>query len=167
MRHLPNLVSALRIAMTPYVCLLIGRHEFAAVVSWFAVAAFTDAADGALARWLKVESKLGEVLDPIADKILLTAVFLALSSAGAVPWWLTAVVIGRDVLILGVAAGLLSMGSKRRFPPSWWGKVSTIVQMAYVLAVVATGGDVVWLGFVVAGLAFISGLDYGRRVCAS
>jgi cardiolipin synthase (CMP-forming) len=163
-KHAPNALSAARILLTPYVCYLLAGRQNSQVLAWFAVAAITDAFDGWLARALKVESPLGQVLDPVADKVLLTSVFLTLGWTGMVPWWLVALVIGRDVLILLVAGGMYAKSRRRSFPPSIWGKLSTIVQMLFVLSVVGELAAEPTLRIATAILTVCSGADYGRRV---
>jgi cardiolipin synthase len=136
-RALPNALTALRLALVPFViqAILRGRHTLA--VTLFAIASFTDILDGAAARRLRVASQSGAYLDPIADKCLLSGVFLALALAHLVPWWFVAIVFGRDLLIvLGVAAFLL-FTSIRHFPPSIWGKISTFVQILTVVALLS------------------------------
>jgi CDP-diacylglycerol--glycerol-3-phosphate 3-phosphatidyltransferase len=166
---IPNLLSLARLCMTPYVCYLAIHGRYSAVLGWFAVAAITDALDGWLARAWNVQTPLGAMLDPIADKILLGAAFVTLAVLGDIPWRVAGIVLGRDALILAVAGWTIVIGkSKRSFPPSIWGKLSTIAQMIYVLTVILEkfyapmpGGALI--AFTVAALALISGLDYARR----
>ena len=139
--------------------------NYDSVLTAFALAAATDALDGWTARWLRVESKLGEVLDPLADKVLLTGVFFALAMVRAVPWWITLVVLGRDGAILAGAGALWAWGRRADFPPSLSGKISTIFQMGYVLIVVVrNGNDLSLASYLVALLAVISLGDYARRI---
>jgi cardiolipin synthase len=130
--NVPNLLTLLRLALAPVVIqeILEGRHVLALGV--FAAAAFTDYLDGATARRFGVATASGAYLDPIADKCLLSGVFLALAAARIVPWWLVAVILGRDVYILLGVATVMLFTSIRRFPPSIWGKVSTFVQIVTV-----------------------------------
>jgi cardiolipin synthase len=128
--NLANLLTLLRLALVPFVILAIldGRNLTAAEL--FAVAALTDVLDGAAARRMKVATPAGAYLDPIADKFLLSGVFVALAAVEQVPWWFVAVVFGRDLYIL-IAVGLMMAFTRiRKFPPSVWGKVSTFVQIA-------------------------------------
>ncbi len=149
----------------PLVFMLAHDGQYSILLWVFFSAAVTDALDGWLARRWKVESKLGQALDPLADKVLLTATFLALSIEGYIPWWLTAVVIGRDIAILCGALVLWKIGRRTSFPPSAWGKISTIVQMGFVVIVVWRHGDaVLWTEWLVVALAAISGGDYARRL---
>lgn len=127
--NLANLFTLLRLALVPFVieAIVDGRHGAALVL--FIVAGLTDVADGAAARRLGLVTRSGAYLDPIADKCLLSGVFLALAAARLVPWWFVAVVLGRDLYILvGVAIFLLA-SPVRKFPPSVWGKLSTFIQI--------------------------------------
>jgi cardiolipin synthase (CMP-forming) len=137
-RSLPNLLSLARLAIAPYLFWLLWREHFNLALVAILVAAITDGLDGYLARRLGVSSRTGEMLDPIADKVLLSAAFIALWLDGALEGWLAAVILGRDALILA-AAGIALLLSKtpRRFPPSIWGKLSTIVQVSLVVTLAA------------------------------
>lgn len=128
--NLANLFTLVRLALVPYVigAILNGQHGRA--LALFFVAAVTDAIDGALARSYGLESQVGAYLDPIADKCLLSGIFLALGATGTVPWWFVAVVFGRDIYILLAAITVMALTKVRRFPPSVWGKFSTFVQIA-------------------------------------
>jgi cardiolipin synthase len=145
-----------------------GRWRAAAVL--LAAAAVTDGLDGFLARRWNVSTRLGAYLDPIADKALLSGAFLALGIAGALPWWLVGLVFGRDVLIL--AGSLVAMCWKRRrdFPPSVWGKLSTLVQVLTAAVAVLARAWPEWglapavaiLMWLAAAATLWSGLDYAR-----
>jgi cardiolipin synthase len=139
----------------------------------FVVAGLSDAIDGFLARRFRQESELGTIIDPIADKLLMTTAFVILSLQSVlpqvrhlpVPFWVTAVVIGRDILILAVAAAISIMTGFRGFRPSFLGKLSTLVQVigvALILLATVTGYTF-YLPTVyssVALLAFVSGIHY-------
>src|SRR5262245_8212907 len=122
--NLPNLFTLVRLMLAPFVVreILAGRHFFA--LELFAVAALTDILDGAAARRFGSESRVGAYLDPIADKVLMSGVFLAFAIARIVPWWLVAIIFGRDVLILIGAVLFLAFTSIRNMPPTVWGKLS-------------------------------------------
>ena len=81
-----------------------------------------------------MESQAGAYLDPIADKCLLSGIFLALGAIGSVPWWFVAIVFGRDIYILLAVVGVLVLTKVRKFPPSRWGKLSTFVQIVAAVA---------------------------------
>jgi len=130
--NVANLLTALRLVLVPFVILAIldGNHIRALVL--FGGAALTDALDGIAARTMGSATRLGAYLDPIADKCLLSGVFLALAVAHLAPRWLVALVFGRDLYILAAVVFLLWLTPVRRFPPSVWGKVSTFVQVLTV-----------------------------------
>jgi len=134
-----NCLTALRLLLAlPIVAAMwSGRRGLA--LALFAAAAATDVLDGAVARRFGLETPFGAYLDPIADKCLMNAVFLAMAGAGMAPWWFVAVVLGRDVYLLLAAAILLRFTSRRKFPPSVWGKASTFVQIVTAITVLAAG----------------------------
>jgi CDP-diacylglycerol--glycerol-3-phosphate 3-phosphatidyltransferase len=163
---IPNLLTALRVAAAPFLFLFLWHRQWTASLLVIIAAAVTDFLDGYLARLWSANSRVGEVFDPIADKILLSGAFIALWMAGTVETWLAVVVLGRDVLILLVGGVALMIARKaRRFPPSMLGKVSTGVQIALVIAIaLQTPPWVVdTLKWGTAALALGSGLDYGYR----
>ena len=128
--NLPNLLTLVRLLMVPVVVHYIvdGRYLLG---GWlFGAAAFTDILDGLAARGLGGSTQVGAYLDPIADKCLLSGVYLALAWAHVLPWWLVAIIFGRDIYILAGVALFMFFTSIRRFPPSIWGKVSTFVQIS-------------------------------------
>jgi cardiolipin synthase (CMP-forming) len=132
--NLPNLFTFLRFFLTPLVAWAIFTGRPLTAILLFGGAAITDYLDGASARWLRRITPAGAVLDPLADKCLLSGVFLALAAARMVPWWFVAVIFGRDLYIL-IGAGVMLLATPvRKFPPSIWGKVSTCVQIGTVLA---------------------------------
>jgi cardiolipin synthase (CMP-forming) len=102
----------------------------------FVAAGLTDALDGTLARVLKQRSMLGHYLDPVADKLLLSTLFLVLLHKGLMPVTVTVLVFGRDVIILLVAALLYAAVGRREFHPSIFGKANTLAQIAAVAAVI-------------------------------
>lgn len=127
--NLPNLLTLIRLILVPFIiaAILQGNHAVALVL--FASAALTDGLDGLLARRFGAMTRAGAYLDPIADKCLLSGVFLALALAGLVPRWFVVVIFGRDLYILCAALLLLSFTAQRSFPPSVWGKASTFLQI--------------------------------------
>ena len=132
--NVPNMFTLLRLVLVPFVieAILGGRHVLA--LSLFAVAGFTDILDGAAARRFGLTTQAGAYLDPIADKCLLSGTFLALAFARMVPWWLVAVIFGRDLYILLGAAAMWWFAGLRKFPPSVWGKACTFVQIVTAVA---------------------------------
>ena len=136
--NLANLLTLLRLILVPYVigAILDGRHGRA--LELFFVAAVTDVLDGALARSYRLATQVGAYLDPIADKCLLSGIFLALGATGSVPWWFVAVVLGRDIYILLAVVAVMALTKFRKFPPSFWGKISTFAQIATAVAWMVT-----------------------------
>jgi cardiolipin synthase (CMP-forming) len=131
---IPNLLTITRLLLAPFVFRAIadGRHTAALVL--FFCAALTDGLDGMLARRFGQTTHMGAFLDPIADKILLSGVFLALAIAGSLPWWLVIIVLGRDVFLLASSGIVMLFTDVRQFQPSPWGKLSTLVQIVCALA---------------------------------
>lgn len=134
-RTTPNLLTLLRICMAPFLVAAILEHHYALSLGLFVCAGLTDALDGLLARLLKQRTMLGEYLDPVADKLLLSTLFLVLMVQGLIPMLVTVLVFGRDVGILVVAAILYAATGRREFSPSIFGKGNTLAQVAAVAAV--------------------------------
>jgi cardiolipin synthase len=162
LKHLPNLLTAARIVMAPYIFYLMWTNAYQTALLWFVAAAVTDALDGFFARRFQASSRLGAYFDPVADKILLSGSFLVLALAGAIPTSLAALVLGRDVLLLAGAAVALQAGVARDLTPSVWGKWSTVSQMVYLLAVLA-GIPSVALATLTAAITLWSGAAYVWR----
>jgi cardiolipin synthase len=134
-RTTPNLLTLLRICLAPFLVAAVLEHRYALSLGLFVVAGLTDALDGLLARLLKQRTMLGEYLDPVADKLLLSTLFLVLTYEGLVPARVTALVFGRDLGILVVSAILYAAAGRRDFSPSIFGKANTLVQVSTVAAV--------------------------------
>jgi cardiolipin synthase len=122
--NVPNLLSILRIALVPVFLWFLLDEFFLAAIVVLAIAGLTDFLDGYLARKLNQITKLGKMLDPVADRLYIFATLLALSVTGYVPWWLAALVILRDVLMLISLPVLASVGYKS-LPVHYLGKAST------------------------------------------
>jgi cardiolipin synthase (CMP-forming) len=150
MVNLPNLLTLLRLLLVPVVVTFIVEGRYLLAGWLFGAAAFTDILDGAAARALGVSTQVGAYLDPIADKCLLSGVYLALAWAHLVPWWLVAIIFGRDIYIL-VGVGIFMLFTPiRRFPPSIWGKVSTFVQICTA---------VIWMAHAIFGIRVLGELS--------
>jgi cardiolipin synthase len=139
----PNQLTLFRMVLIPFfvVSVLYGRHVWA--LSLFILAGLTDALDGLVARWTGQRSALGAFLDPLADKLLMTAAFIFLSLpemrslpeftlSNRLPIWLMVLVIGRDLLIVLVALLFHLAFSVARFPPTLPGKLATLIQIVTV-----------------------------------
>lgn len=129
LRSFPNLLTLLRLSFIPFVVssILEGRYEVA--LTLFVLAGISDALDGVLARSLGQRTKLGEYLDPIADKLLISTLFLVLSATHRIPWRITVIVFGRDIIILVVCTLVYATTPLRDFSPSIFGKANTVVQI--------------------------------------
>ena len=135
MLTIPNLVTLLRLLLAPFVTMAILNGSYPLAIGLFFVAGLTDVIDGLLARKMGDTTRFGAYLDPIADKILLSVIYLALALMHDIPWWMVGIVFGRDLLILAMAAYGLLFTSIRKFPPSVWGKISTFFQISAALMV--------------------------------
>ncbi len=136
LRAAPNLLTLLRICIAPFLVAAILENRFKLGFILFVVAGLTDAFDGFLARALKQRTVLGEYLDPIADKLLLSTLFLVLLHEGLMPVRVTVLVFGRDVGILLVSAVLYAVAGRRDFHPSIFGKINTVAQVLAVAVVI-------------------------------
>jgi cardiolipin synthase (CMP-forming) len=131
---LANWLTVLRILLIPvFVSLLVYRRPGIALVV-FAAAALTDLLDGYVARHRGIQSRLGAFLDPMADKLLLISSFVTLTWLKALPFWIAAVVISRDIILV-VGALAIHMAGGRIYPrPTWAGKAATFFQVLTILA---------------------------------
>ncbi len=164
----PNQVTFLRLGFLPFFIILVKYDRYAWALVILIVAALTDGLDGLLARRLNQKTALGAYIDPIADKLLLSSSFFILALKGKIHWWLTILVLSRDVLILTTAVVILLVVGYRPFPPSIYGKLTTAVQVLLVFAVISTAVfhspslDLLRRVFVylVAGFTVLSGFHY-------
>ncbi len=161
---LPNWLTLLRILLIPFfVTLLVYRRETWALAV-FCLASLTDMLDGYIARSHGRQTRLGAFLDPVADKLLLTSAFVTLTYLRMVPFWITAVVVSRD-LILSVGVLVIHVSGGTVHPaPTWIGKASTVFQMGTVLAAMLFAREAVWvprtLAWITAALTLVSGVQY-------
>jgi cardiolipin synthase len=135
LRATPNLLTLLRICIAPFLVAAILESHYELGFVLFVAAGLTDALDGTLARMLKQRTMLGHYLDPVADKLLLSTIFLVLLHKSLIPITVTVLVFGRDVGILLVAAILYAAVGRREFHPSIFGKANTLAQISAVAAV--------------------------------
>jgi cardiolipin synthase len=178
LRTAPNQLTLLRLLFIPFIVITILDEHYRWALGLFLLAGFSDFLDGMLARALKQKTALGMLLDPIADKLLLSTLFLVLSLEHKILWRVTVLVFSRDLGILLTAAVVWATTSIRDFPPSFFGKANTTAQILAVFfvlldEVVAT--QAVTLGKEVAlqatmVLTVLSGVHYifrlGRRLRA-
>ncbi|MBS1801068.1 MAG: CDP-alcohol phosphatidyltransferase family protein [Acidobacteria bacterium] len=136
-RATPNLLTLLRLFIVPFIVIEILYNDFRMAFALFLLAGVTDALDGLLARWLSQRTTLGQYLDPIADKLLLSTLFLVLTHVSLIPRYVTVLVFSRDLGILLISTLLFTTGTLRDFRPSWLGKLNTLVQILAVVTVMS------------------------------
>src|SRR5256714_14247197 len=132
----PNQITLLRLGFIPVFLILISYEQYKWALLVLVVAGLSDGIDGLLARKLNQRSALGAYLDPIADKLLLSSSFVILAFEKKVAWWLTIIVLSRDVLILVVAVGIILISGYRPFPASIFWKEAPLFQIILVFTVV-------------------------------
>jgi cardiolipin synthase (CMP-forming) len=164
----PNQLTFLRLAFLPFFIIAIEYDRYGLALWILLAGGFSDALDGLLARQLNQKTTLGAYLDPIADKLLLSSSYLVLAFKGQIGWWLAILVLGRDVLILVACAVIWLAAGYRSFPPSIWGKATTmfeILLVVLVLSVAVWNIQYLWIArrvceYLVAALVMISGVNY-------
>jgi cardiolipin synthase (CMP-forming) len=131
----PNQLTLLRMMFVPFIVinLVAGHYQWALIL--FVLAGFSDGLDGLLARTLKQQTVLGQYLDPIADKLLLSTMFMVLAILHKIAWKYTVLVFSRDISILFASAVLYAIAGLRNFRPSIFGKANTFAQVAAILFV--------------------------------
>lgn len=135
-RNIPNFISMLRILLTIPICMLLFMHQYPATFILFVIAGFSDGLDGFLAKRYGWQSRLGGLLDPLADKILFISVFLSLGIIKLIPLWLVIIVLIRDIIIIsGTIFYQLTVGNVEP-SPSQLSKFNTLLQTVLVIAVI-------------------------------
>jgi cardiolipin synthase len=163
-----NQITILRLAFIPVFAILVISQMYRAALAVLVAAALSDIADGAVARLLKQESPLGVALDPIADKLLMTTAYLTLAFRDVLPWWLTILVISRDVAIIMTALLISLVAGYRPFHPSYLGKASTVVQLATIFVALSFRAGIPYVAasvvqvfvYLAAALTLASGIHY-------
>ena len=164
---LPNLICVLRILLAIPVVWTLVHDLFGWTLLLFVIAAISDGLDGYLAKSFGWTSEAGKVLDPVADKLLLVSVFITLTLLGLVPVWLAATVVARD-LVIGIGAAVYKwLFGPIDGHPTRASKVNTVMQICYVICVVASAATpavpdawVLALGAATFVTTFVSGADY-------
>jgi len=131
----PNQLTLLRMIFLPFIVINVVKHDFKWSLALFILAGMSDGLDGLLARTLHQQTLLGQYLDPIADKLLMSTMFLVLSIERMIPWKYTVVVFSRDVSILLISGVLFMIAGLRDFRPSIFGKANTFAQVAAIFFV--------------------------------
>ena len=170
LRHLPNAITGLRLAMAPLLLWLLWSRHFQLALGVALVAGASDLLDGFLAKRFGWQSRLGSLLDPIADKLMLGLAMLGLWLVAMLPGWLVGLVLVRDLVIVAGALAWWRVGGPFDGKPTLLGKLSTLAQLALVLVcLVELAGWLLPLQvrketlIVAALLTFVSGMDYVIR----
>jgi cardiolipin synthase len=167
----PNQLTILRLVFIPLILVAVVDQHWGWALALFLVAGASDGIDGLLARMLHQRTLLGEYLDPIADKLLLSTLFIQLSVVGKIPWRVTVLVFTRDLFILIVSALLYAIANMRDFRPGIFGKLNTFAQIVTVFfTLVAQVHPAIWIRYVRRGglwatiaLTILSGVHYAAR----
>lgn len=165
--NLPNMICVIRMLLIVPIVQFLVRGDFEEALLLIVVAGLSDGLDGFLARRYGWTSRIGSLLDPMADKLLFVSVFGALTWTGLIPVWLFAVVVGRDVIIVGGSLAYELVIGHLDPVPSNVGKLNTVIALLYLFFVVAweTYGWPPQISITVAGagvfvVSLVSGLDY-------
>ncbi len=134
-RHLPNLITVMRMAFVPLLILVLKDHRYLDALWVFLVAGFSDGLDGFIAKRFGFVSPLGAILDPAADKILLVSAYVMLALLALLPFWLVLVVAFRDLLIVGGYLVYTSLYGPVQMRPSIASKFNTFVQILLVVVI--------------------------------
>lgn len=166
-RDLPNLISFLRLLAVMPVVLLLLEGQFGWALLLFVIAGLSDGLDGWLAKHFHWQSRLGGILDPLADKTLLVACFLVLGALKLIPIWLVVAAVGRDLIIVGGATLYHFRVEELQAAPTWASKLNTLVQIGLVVSVIGNAGPVplpagfiVFLTWLCLATTLISGIQY-------
>ncbi len=166
-RQIPNTLTTLRLLLAIPLCWMILQGDYEAVL-WIALAAgLSDGVDGWLARILHATSRYGAVVDPLADKVMLSGAYPSMAVVGLIPWWLALLVIGRDVVIVLGALAFHALYGRYEMAPTGLGKFSTFLQILFALVVLAgqvypalQSPHVFALLLIVASVTALSGIHY-------
>ena len=134
-RAAPNLLTLMRLFIIPFLVIEVLDGHYRIAFALFVLAGVSDGLDGLLARWLSQRTTLGLYLDPIADKLLLSTLFIVLTHVGLMPRYVTVLVFSRDLGILLIATLLFATGTLRNFRPSLFGKLNTLLQIVTLVVV--------------------------------
>lgn len=137
MRHLPNAITVLRAALIPLLAWLLLEGDYGTAVLLFVASGLSDLADGWIARRFDLRTRFGAVADPLADKLTMLTVAVLLAMQGWLPWWFTALVVGRDLVIMAGAAAYHFAIGEVEMAPSWISKLNTALEFAFLAGVLA------------------------------
>lgn len=135
--HIPNAITISRVALVPVLILLLQQRDYRHALIVFTAAGLSDALDGFIAKRYRLQTQLGAILDPLADKILLVSAYVVLPMLGQLPFWLGVVVVFRDLLIVGGYLAYTSVSGSVQMRPSLISKANTALQIILVVVVLA------------------------------
>ncbi|HEX9024764.1 MAG TPA: CDP-alcohol phosphatidyltransferase family protein [Geobacteraceae bacterium] len=162
--NIPNAITILRVLLVPFLLYFLLRGEFREALWVLLAAGISDALDGVIARRFNMMTELGALLDPLADKILIIASVLALASTGLLPRWLAALIILRDLIIMGGATAYYLRAGRLQLVPTIPGKANTFVLICTILFVLVTAAGLAhptaWLPLLF-GCSFITTIFSG------
>lgn len=133
--HLPNTITLLRIALVPVFILVLKEQDYMSALIIFIVAGLSDGLDGFIAKRYNLATRLGAILDPMADKILLISAYVMLAVLGHLPFWLVLTVAFRDLLIVGGYLIYTSLVGEVHVRPTYLSKFNTVLQIALVIII--------------------------------
>jgi len=173
-QDIPNVISIIRIVLVVPVVIALLDYQFGLAMVIFAIAGISDALDGFLAKHYHWESRLGSILDPLADKLLLVASFATLTWLGFIPSWLLWLVFGRDIMIITGGVAYQYLFGKFKLLPLWSSKINTLLQILLVFAIIVQqyaelaiqdwieiGMSLVVVSVIISGAEYI--IVWGRR----
>jgi cardiolipin synthase len=167
LRWLPNAISLMRIALVAPILYLIVDGQYGLALTLFVIAGFSDGVDGYLAKRFDWHTRIGALLDPIADKLLVAGTFIVLVYIGLIPLWLAVLVIFRDVVIVGGAAAYNFLVQPVEGEPTRISKLNTALQLLLIVFVLSRAGygwpdqiTITIIGASVVVTVVISGVDY-------
>ncbi len=155
---IPNLLTTFRVVIIPIFISLVLYERFGLALALFFAAAISDILDGFFARSLKQRSRVGALIDPIADKLLLSASFITIGLAGLIPVWVVVLVVGRDSMALVGLMVIILAYKDLEIQPSIWGKLTTGAQGSLVVLVLGAKSIVQFPTLIVVNLWIVVGL---------
>jgi len=167
MNYVPNLLTLARIAMVPYLIILMQKQLFMAALCIFFIAGVSDGLDGLIARKFNAKSYAGALMDPVADKFLIVSIFIMFSSLQLIPFWLMLIVVLRDIVIVGGYILMLIFFSKVAIEPLKLSKLNTFLQISFIIVVLVGlawqldfSGVLPLLSYLVLFSSLVSGVAY-------
>lgn len=167
MIYIPNLLTLLRIGLVPVLILLLQNQVYTAALAVFVIAGITDGVDGFIAKRFDCVTRLGSILDPLADKLLLLSAFVMLTIAGVFPFWLLIIAGFRDLVIVCGVVVLTILYDKAEMKPIWSSKLNTFLQILLVGVVLVQKAGILEFGWTIQVLIWLvaittvlSGMQY-------